>query len=171
MTTVLRFKGFIHGFHLNIWNSSAFVRTECRKKLSCGQFYQRLPMNFTNVSLSGSFFYLHVTREKLPKRRSYKKCVRKTLMKLTPDMSSVSLEYAADTNFSTMNEKKKTFHVEKDSSFVIVVRVSYFNNNQNCRLFITNIRIQNVYNVNINANMYSSSVKTVIKALKPRYPP
>jgi len=31
----------------------------------------------------GSFFYVHVTREKLPKQRSYKKFVRKMLMKLT----------------------------------------------------------------------------------------
>jgi len=33
--------------------------------------------------LFGSFFHLQVTREKLPKRQSYKKCERKTLMKLT----------------------------------------------------------------------------------------
>jgi len=39
--------------------------------------------NFTYESLFGSIFYLHVTREKLQKRRSYEKCVHLTLMKLT----------------------------------------------------------------------------------------
>jgi len=39
---------------------------------------------FKYESLLGSFFYLHVTREKLLKRRSYKKFVQKMLMKLTP---------------------------------------------------------------------------------------
>ncbi len=34
------------------------------------------------------FYYVHVTREKLPKQRSYKKFVRLTLMKLTPDYKS-----------------------------------------------------------------------------------
>jgi hypothetical protein len=33
----------------------------------------------------GSFLYVHVTREKLAKQRSFEKCVRKMLMKLTPD--------------------------------------------------------------------------------------
>jgi len=32
----------------------------------------------------GSFFYLHITREKLPKRHLYVKFVRKMLMKLKP---------------------------------------------------------------------------------------
>jgi hypothetical protein len=36
----------------------------------------------TNV-VFGSLFYVHVTREKLQKRRKYKKFVRKMLMKLT----------------------------------------------------------------------------------------
>jgi len=35
----------------------------------------------------GSFFYLHVAREKLPKRRLYEKFARKMLMKLTPNQS------------------------------------------------------------------------------------
>jgi len=40
----------------------------------------------TNVSYEcrfHSFFYVHVTREKLPKQRLYKKFVQKMLMKLT----------------------------------------------------------------------------------------
>jgi len=36
----------------------------------------------------GSFFYIHVTGEKLPKRRLYKKFPRKMLMKLTPHMAT-----------------------------------------------------------------------------------
>jgi hypothetical protein len=47
-----------------------------------GQFHQHA--NSSYKSLFGSFFYLHVTREKLPKRHLYKKFVRKRLMKLTP---------------------------------------------------------------------------------------
>jgi len=35
-----------------------------------------------------AFFYLHVTREKLPKRLPFQKGVRKTMMKLTPGVSS-----------------------------------------------------------------------------------
>jgi len=34
--------------------------------------------------LRAAFFYIHVTREKLPKRLSYKKFACKMLMKLTP---------------------------------------------------------------------------------------
>jgi hypothetical protein len=49
-------------------------------------------VNFINISGThfsykhcfGSFFYVHVTREKLLKQRSYEKFVRKMLMKLTP---------------------------------------------------------------------------------------
>jgi len=39
---------------------------------------------FGTKVLCTAFFYLHVTGEKLPKRLSYKKGVRKMLMKLTP---------------------------------------------------------------------------------------
>jgi len=56
-------------------------------------------LNFINIlrtiflyeSCFGSFFYVHVTRGKLPKRRSYKKSVRKTLMKLTAGHSFLKL--------------------------------------------------------------------------------
>jgi len=40
----------------------------------------------------GNFFYLHVTREKLPKQRSYEKFVRKMLMKLTTNLHDVIYE-------------------------------------------------------------------------------
>ncbi len=47
---------------------------------------------FCTKLLCAAFFYLHVTREKLPKRLSYKKSVCKTLMKLTPG-ATMSLQY------------------------------------------------------------------------------
>jgi len=47
-------------------------------------FINILRANFLYKSLFGSYFYLFVTREKLPKRRSYEKFARKMLMKLTP---------------------------------------------------------------------------------------
>ncbi len=37
------------------------------------------------VQIFWQLFYVHVTKEKLPKRHSYEKFVRKMLMKLTPD--------------------------------------------------------------------------------------
>jgi len=40
----------------------------------------------------GSFFYVHVTREKLPKQCSYKKFVRKMLMKLTTAGYKIEVE-------------------------------------------------------------------------------
>ena len=39
--------------------------------------------NFSYKRRFGSFYYAHVTREKLPKRHSYEKFVRILLMKLT----------------------------------------------------------------------------------------
>jgi len=47
-------------------------------------FINILHANFTYESLFGSFFYLHVTRDKLSKRCLYEKFARKMLMKLTP---------------------------------------------------------------------------------------
>jgi len=51
---------------------------------SSGQFHQCFTWELYVQKSFGSFFYLHVTREKLLKRRSYEKFVQKTLMKLTP---------------------------------------------------------------------------------------
>jgi len=53
-------------------------------------FINVLRANFFYKSLFGSFFYLHVTRAKLPKRHSYKKFARKMLMKLTPKRQNKS---------------------------------------------------------------------------------
>ncbi len=46
-------------------------------------FIHVLHMNFSHKCHFGSFFYIHVTREKLPKQCLYKIFVRKMLMKLT----------------------------------------------------------------------------------------
>jgi len=52
-------------------------------------FINILRTNFLYESaLLSFFFYLHVTREKLPKRLSYKKGTHKMLMKLTPESHS-----------------------------------------------------------------------------------
>jgi len=52
-------------------------------------FINILRVNFLYKSLFSSFFYLQVTREKLPKRRVYEKFARKMLMKLTPGQQLV----------------------------------------------------------------------------------
>ncbi len=49
-----------------------------------GNFINILRTNFSYQRRFGSFFYKHVTREKLPKQRSYEKSARKMLLKLTP---------------------------------------------------------------------------------------
>jgi len=49
------------------------------------QFHQHFTYEFfVLMSFWQLFFYVHVTREKLPKQYSYKKFVCKMLMKLTP---------------------------------------------------------------------------------------
>ncbi len=53
------------------------------QKHSWCQFPYILCSNFSNEHHFGSFFYVHVTREKLPKQRLYEKFARKMLMKLT----------------------------------------------------------------------------------------
>jgi len=53
---------------------------------SAVNFINILRTNFSYQSLFGSFFYLHVTREKLLKRRSYEKFACKMLVKLTPNV-------------------------------------------------------------------------------------
>jgi len=54
-------------------------------------FINVLLANFTYKSLFGSFFYLHLTREKLLKRHWHKKFAKKMLMKLTPEFAGVIL--------------------------------------------------------------------------------
>jgi len=52
-------------------------------------FINILRTHFSYESASRSIFYLHVTREKLPKRILYEKVVLKMLMKLTPAFRSL----------------------------------------------------------------------------------
>ncbi len=72
-----------------------------RNATSCHHFYNLSScviagVNFINVMHTnfsyehcfGSIFYVHVTREKLPRRLSYKKFLRITLMKLTAVLRS-----------------------------------------------------------------------------------
>jgi len=56
------------------------------KQIRAGvNFINILRTNFLYKRHFGSFFYVHVTREKLPKQRSYEKFVRKMLMKVTTE--------------------------------------------------------------------------------------
>ncbi len=68
-------------------------------------FINVLRAHFLYESLLSSFFlltWLHVAREKLPKRLSYKKCVRKLLMKLTQGRIC-SFEFEADWQTEEVN--------------------------------------------------------------------
>jgi hypothetical protein len=59
-----------------------------------------LRTNFSYKHHFVSFFYVHVTRGKLPKQRSYEKFVRKMLMKLTTDaMLMGPIQIISDTFF------------------------------------------------------------------------
>jgi len=71
--------------------TNVFVPVWKNLQLKCGADEEAV-VNFINVTRAnfsfacpfGSFFYVHVTRKKLPKWCSYEKFVRLTLMKLTP---------------------------------------------------------------------------------------
>jgi len=68
-------------------------------KLTLGvNFINILRTNFSYKCCFGSFFYINVTRGKLPKQRLYKKFMSKMLMKLTLG--------ATICNFLTINEKQ-----------------------------------------------------------------
>jgi len=62
---------------------SFFRSFRLKKSLPCVHFINILCTNFLYECCFSSFFYVHVTRGKLPKWHSYKKFVRKILMKLT----------------------------------------------------------------------------------------
>ena len=63
-------------------------------KTPIGALFWQISVNFINVKHTNfsyerrfdSFYYILVTREKLPKQHSYKKFLRLTLMKLTPGL-------------------------------------------------------------------------------------
>jgi len=64
--------------------------------------------NFSYKLHFGSFYYLHVTRKKLPKQCLYKKFARITLMKLTPEakatQSKAFSRYRILLSLSVMNK-------------------------------------------------------------------
>jgi len=62
-----------------------------------------LRTNFSYEHHFGSFFYVLVTREKLPKQRSYKKCAHKILMKLTPILPVRYNEESLCVNYRIIN--------------------------------------------------------------------
>jgi len=55
-------------------------------------FINILRSNFLYKHCFGSFFYVHVTREKLLKQRSYEKFIHKMLMKLTPQFFDLNAD-------------------------------------------------------------------------------
>ncbi len=65
----------------------------------CSRFFQQPTVNFINIiqvgfctkRRFGSFFYMHVTRKKLPKQLLYKKPARIMLMKLTPSVNFITV--------------------------------------------------------------------------------
>jgi len=58
-------------------------------------FINVLGTNFSYEHCFSSFFYVHVTREKLLKQRSYEKFASKMLTKLTPDWPTKLRKYYA----------------------------------------------------------------------------
>jgi len=71
------------------------VEKSCARRISVFFNWSHMIVNLVLISstfyahifctevLKAAFFYLHVTREKLPKKLLYEKFARKTLMKLT----------------------------------------------------------------------------------------
>ncbi len=55
------------------------------------QFHQHFTYEFLYKRNFGSFLYVHVTREKLPKQRSYEKFLQKLLMKLTTGVNFINI--------------------------------------------------------------------------------
>ncbi len=68
--------------------------------LKCGRGNRTPWLNFINIKRTnfsyelcfGSFYYVHVTRTKLPNWRSYQKFPRLTLMKLTPWLNFITYQ-------------------------------------------------------------------------------
>jgi len=77
------------------------------------QFHQHFMYKFFKQTLFWHFFYIHVTREKLPKRHSYEKFVRKMLMKLT----------ARWTNLGNNNYRWGTKSVSRIKQNVLVLKL------------------------------------------------
>jgi len=86
---IIRFLQRKRGLIINSWLENSWVRIRRFRLWSISSTcYARI---FWTKVLCATVFFLHVTREKLPKRLLYEKVVHKTLMKLTPGMSMSSL--------------------------------------------------------------------------------
>ncbi len=70
---------------------------------ACRQFHQRFKRAFFLQNFGGKS---NITREKLPKRRLYRKCVCRMLMKFTPAVNFTNILSAC---FSYKNYKAETF--------------------------------------------------------------
>jgi len=73
-----------------LWQKSLRLWKWVGHQITWCQFHQHLCTNFLYECCFGSFFYIHVTREKLPKRHLYKKFVRKILMKFKVGLSTIT---------------------------------------------------------------------------------
>ncbi len=72
--------------------------SKLKNNLSWGvNFINILHTNFSYKHCFGSFFYVHVTKEKLPKQCSYKKNVRNMLMKLSLGVELLRLKLKRST--------------------------------------------------------------------------
>ncbi len=78
-------------------------------------------MNFLYEPRFVSFYFVHVTRKKLPKQRSYEKFVRKMLMKLTLEVGQT--EEGEKSNFvqgQTVRDSDSTFICQIQSKIKII---------------------------------------------------
>ncbi len=88
------------------------IQNICENEISVElhfKFINILHTNFSNERHFGSFLYVHVTRENLPKRCSYKKRIHITLMKLTPAFQVESICYLKSAKFQPSNLIVQTF--------------------------------------------------------------
>jgi len=88
-----------------------------------------LRTNFSYKHHFVSFFYVHVTRGKLPKRqpkqRSYEKFIRKMLMKLTTDaMLMGSIQIISDTFFLGGGIRNSATKMSRDISCPFMSHIS-----------------------------------------------
>ncbi len=82
--------------------------------LKWASFLRKLGVNFINILHTNcsyechfsSFFYIHVTREKLPKQHSYKKFIRKMLMKLIMGQQQTSARAKHQTTITKVTQFK-----------------------------------------------------------------
>ncbi len=116
-----------YGFRLNRNVSCAKILRQCA--MICYNCINILRTNFLYKSLFGSFFYLHVTREKLPKRQSNKKFAHKMLKKLRPTQHHIIKHHKYYYFLSSIQHKN--YHVEpklcqKSLIYVFCAKITNF---------------------------------------------